>query len=271
VHFHTLVAEGVFATAPDGGVRFVPAARPPTDVEVGRLLATLRRRIARLVRRHGLVVDGSEDDDGITDSLVLAEPALAAIAGVSVGGRVATGPRAGHLVLRLGADATAPVVSRAGPRHAHHEGFDLHADTAVRGGDRRRLERLCRYVLRPPVAQDALALPPEGRVLLRLRRPWRDGTRAIRFEPSELLQKLAALVPRPRANLLLYHGAFAPRGCCREHAARRPPPAIERPATETAVAPSDGSAGALPQPHAMRYAQDQQFRGLWPARPRLAG
>jgi len=66
------------------------------------------------------------------------------------------------------------------------------------------------------VAQDALELTPEGKVLLRLRRPWRDGTRAIRFEPSELLEKLAAMVPRPRANLLIYHGAFAPRGCCRE-------------------------------------------------------
>ena len=49
-------------------------------------------------------------------------------------------------------------------------------------------------------------------MLLRLRRPWRDGTRAIRFEPSELLEKLAAMIPRPRANQLIYHGAFAPRG-----------------------------------------------------------
>jgi len=34
----------------------------------------------------------------------------------------------------------------------------------------------------------------------------------ICFEPSELLERLAAMVPRPRANLLIYHGAFAPRG-----------------------------------------------------------
>jgi hypothetical protein len=66
------------------------------------------------------------------------------------------------------------VVTTGGPRHAHREGFDLHANTAVRAGDRRRLEHLCRYVLRPPLAQDALELPPEGRVLLRLHRPWRD-------------------------------------------------------------------------------------------------
>ncbi len=91
-----------------------------------------------------------------------------------------TGPRAGHLVLRLGADATAPVVTSAGMRHAHRAGFDLHADVAVRAGDRRRLEHVCRYILRPPVAQEALELTPDGRVRLRLRRPWRDGTRAIR-------------------------------------------------------------------------------------------
>jgi hypothetical protein len=74
--------------------------------------------------------------------------------------------------------------------HAHLEGFDLHANVAVRAGERVRLDHLCRYVLRPPVAQDALELTPEGKVLLRLRRPWRDGTRAIRFEPTELLEKL---------------------------------------------------------------------------------
>jgi len=43
-------------------------------------------------------------------------------------------------------------------------------------------------------------------VLLRLRRPWSDGTRAIRFEPNEFLEKLAAMVPKPRINLLVYHG-----------------------------------------------------------------
>ena len=43
-------------------------------------------------------------------------------------------------------------------------------------------------------------------VLLRLRRPWSDGTRAIRFEPSEFLEKLAVIIPRPRINLLIYHG-----------------------------------------------------------------
>ena len=91
---------------------------------------------------------------------------------------------------RPASDPTAPVVTTGGPRHAHLEGFDLHANVAVRAGDRTRLEHLCRYVLRPPVAQGALELTADGTVLHRLRRPWRDGTRAIRFAPTELLEKL---------------------------------------------------------------------------------
>jgi hypothetical protein len=81
---------------------------------------------------------------------------------------------------------------------------------AVPAGDRTRLEHLCRYVLRPPVAQDALELTDGGKILLTMRRAWHDGTRAILFEPHELIEKLAALIPKPRVNLLLYHGVLGP-------------------------------------------------------------
>jgi Putative transposase len=80
-------------------------------------------------------------------------------------------------------DPTAPPVITGGPRHAHIEGFDLHANVAVRAAETERLEHLCRYILRPPVAQDALEWTPDGAVLLRLRRPWRDGTRASPCPP----------------------------------------------------------------------------------------
>jgi len=48
-HFHTLVAEGVFAEHPDGSYHFVPLREPPSDVEVARLLAAVRGRIIRLL------------------------------------------------------------------------------------------------------------------------------------------------------------------------------------------------------------------------------
>ena len=60
------------------------------------------------------------------------------------------------------------------------------------------------------VCQDRLRLLGDGRILLTLKTAWADGTRHLRFEPLELLEKLAALTPRPRINLVLYHGVLAP-------------------------------------------------------------
>jgi hypothetical protein len=54
-------------------------------------------------------------------------------------------------------------------------------------------------------------LRPNGRVGLTLARPWADGTQALVFTPVEFLEKLAVLIPKPRVNLLLYHGLLAPR------------------------------------------------------------
>jgi len=123
-------------------------------------------------------------------------------------------------VVRVGRDPTAPMVISSGPLQAESEGFDLHAGVAVPAGDRGRLEHLCRYVLRPPIAQEAIEWTLDDKVLLRLRRPWQDGTQAICFEPSEFLEKIAAMIPKPRLNLLVYHGVFAPNARWRCDAVR---------------------------------------------------
>ena len=47
-------------------------------------------------------------------------------------------------------------------------------------------------------------------MLVRLKTPWRDGTSHIALQPLELLEKLAALIPRPYVNLIVYHGVLAP-------------------------------------------------------------
>jgi hypothetical protein len=75
---------------------------------------------------------------------------------------------------------------------ARADGFSLHAGLVVPAGQRERLERVCRYVLRPPVAIDRLHLTDDGRVRLSLRHPWRDGTTDVVFTPLELLERLAA-------------------------------------------------------------------------------
>ena len=54
-------------------------------------------------------------------------------------------------------------------------------------------------------------IQPNGQILIRLKRAWMDGTQHLEFSPIELLEKLAALVPPPRVNQVLYHGVLAPR------------------------------------------------------------
>jgi len=58
--------------------------------------------------------------------------------------------------------------------------------------DRVRLERLCRYTARPPLALERLSLLPDGRLLYRLKRRWRNGTTHVIFEPLELVEKVAS-------------------------------------------------------------------------------
>ena len=186
----------------------VHPVEPPTDADVARLLATVRRRVQRLLARRGL--DGGNASEAPSDPFTEESPALAGISSASVQGRVALGPRAGARVLQIGREPNGPWVTSKGPCQAHLEGFDLHANLAVEADDRKGLERLCRYVLRLPVAQDRLELTGDGRVLVLLKGEWSDGTTHLLFEPVELLEKLAALTPRPRINLVLCHGVLPP-------------------------------------------------------------
>jgi hypothetical protein len=75
--------------------------------------------------------------------------------------------------------------------------------------------------------------------VLQLKSPWRDGTTHIVMSALELMQRLAALVPRPRLHLIRFHGVLAPHAKLRaqivpsaplnaheacDHHAQSPPP-----------------------------------------------
>jgi len=100
---------------------------------------------------------------------------------------------------------------------AEAEGYNVHAHVRIGEGDRPGLERLCRYLLRPPIATERLHSSSaaarhetaDGQVVYELKRPWSDGTTHLVFEPLEFLGRLCALVPPARAHLVLYHGVLA--------------------------------------------------------------
>ena len=57
---------------------------------------------------------------------------------------------------------------------------------------------------------ERLKLNTTGDIVIRLKSPYQDGTIHIVMSPLEFMQRLAALVPRPRLNLIRFHGVLAP-------------------------------------------------------------
>jgi hypothetical protein len=96
------------------------------------------------------------------------------------------------------------------------DGFSLHGAVRVAAGDRKRLEHLCRYAGRPAIAESRLSLRPDGRVAYALKKTWRDGSTHVVMEPQVLIERLLALVPRPRRHLVTYHGVLAPGASMRD-------------------------------------------------------
>ncbi|MDH3438798.1 MAG: transposase [Betaproteobacteria bacterium] len=208
VHFHTLTLEAVYERADKSGLICRTDLAPLEEQDVQHVAQRIARRLARVLKRRGL---GHDADPSTADPLLADQPLLASLCAASVQGRVATGDRAGQPVQRLGdrvdADDLPPATD---PLCAQVAGVNVHAAVCVPARDRARLERLCRYTARPPLATERLSLLPDGRLSYQLKRRWRDGTTHMLFEPLELIARLAPLVPPPRFHRLRYHGVLAP-------------------------------------------------------------
>ena len=77
-------------------------------------------------------------------------------------------------------------------------------------------------------------------VVLKLKTAWRDGTSHHVMTPMEFMQRLAALVPRPRLHLIRFHGVLAPNAKLRKAVVPVP----------TLTTPTPAHAGDCPQTHA---------------------
>ena len=88
------------------------------------------------------------------------------------------------------------------PRVAKAPGFPLHAGLAAAAHERQKLERLCRYITRPAMAEQRLSLTAQGRLRYQLKTPYRDGTTHVVLESLDFIVRLAALVPKTRVNLI---------------------------------------------------------------------
>lgn len=180
VHLHALVTDGCFEAPamPNEAVVF----RPADGLCEQDLLRTLQR------------CRGDLDEHLEGDSEPVDEALVACV----------------QLALPLRAVGPSPCESRpASPMLVRGFGMQLHAAVTVDGRDRKRLERVCRYLLRPPFALDAVQRTADGRVRVHFKKPNRFGATYAQMSPHTFLARLCALVPPPRAHTVLYYGVVS--------------------------------------------------------------
>ena len=59
------------------------------------------------------------------------------------------------------------------------------------------------------MSHDRIDKLPDGRIRLRLKKPWQNGTTHLVLTPLDLLARLAAMVPPPKMHQIRYHGVLA--------------------------------------------------------------
>jgi Putative transposase len=182
-------------------------ARAPAPAELRQLLDTLIARITRTLVRGGVLVEEAEQP---YLDLELNSP-LEQLRAAAVRYRIAVGPLAGRKTMTLHSPgAIADDVAASKPFTAARDGFSINAAVGCEAHELSKLERVCRYMARPPIAEERLSIDGDGLVVYEFKRPFSDGTTHVLFEPHDFIARLAALVPRPRAHLVRYHGLFAP-------------------------------------------------------------
>ncbi len=133
--------------------------------------------------------------------------------------RIAVGPQVGRKVFSL---QTLPACEPDGYADSAGKvsGFSLHAGVSARADERKKLERLCRYISRPAVSERRLSLTPGGNIRYQLKTPYREswphergpahersecfgcsecigsGTTHVILEPLDFIARLAALIPQ---------------------------------------------------------------------------
>jgi hypothetical protein len=142
------------------------------------------------------------------DPLLRDEPLLAGVPQLPSRTVSLQGRAEAKAVMRLGdRNEAEDVESVPGKRGASVQGFSLHTGVGVDALDRQRLEGLCRYVSRPPVATERPRELPDARIAYELRHPWHDGATARRLHRNRVRRKAGCfgVLPPGKLNSRSWH------------------------------------------------------------------
>ena len=228
VHFHSIVMDGVFSVAGPTPVFF--QLRGPTDEELADIVDAAANIVIDALRSGGYVAEEGVETDRPSwlDKDFADSVQLSAAVAASGAMRIAFGDRAGQRVRRigrgLGYEEKLPMSK--GKRCYSVKGFTIHCNRYLGPQERSKLEELLAYGARSSFANERLSLldpaDPTGDLVYTLKRPWSDGTEAIRMSPPEIIEKLVSLIPPPYVHASRYFGTLASHSKWRRKIILRP-------------------------------------------------
>ncbi|WP_245248643.1 transposase [Yokenella regensburgei] len=193
VHFHMLFLDGVYVEQSHGSARF-RWVKAPTSPELTQLTHTIAHRVGRYLERQGLLERDVENSylasDAVDDDPMTPAGALDHTVSLSVhrrGERCSLCKLCRPVVIRSVTDWQGSRVQPARRRGGEAD-------------ERKKLERLCRYISRPAVSEKRLSLTRGGNVRYQLKTPYRDGTTHVIFEPLDFIARLAARYRSPEST-----------------------------------------------------------------------
>ena len=155
----------------------------PEDLD--KLTHAIAKRVSRYLERSGYLYRDAESE--YLDLVPEEDDAMHSIIGASVTYRLAFGPIAGREALTLQAIPTSDNKAKSSELVSKQSGFSLHAGVACKSNQRKKLERLCRYITRPAIAERRLSLANNGNVVIALKTPYDDGTsHVVRRRPHSV-------------------------------------------------------------------------------------
>jgi hypothetical protein len=224
-HVHAVFFDGVFR---DGDELTFHARGHLSTRDVAAVLEQTRDRMAKYLRRRGLLDEQDAEEGDTSEHAGLTRLAASAVSGMT--------PPAGPEWRRGALPLTHRPMVFERPLCVALDGFPpsgitkrvtLHAATRAGGLDDAGREALLKYILRPAVAQESPVGDHEARRVTRgpdglvspvgdhearriaLKKAFSDGTVAVDLDPLSLLSRLCAAVPPPRFHTVRYAGVLA--------------------------------------------------------------
>ena len=206
-HFHLVVSDGFFYKNNKGVMTFKPL-KPPVEGDIAHINKKIHKKVNAMLLKAGII---DEETNHYQGELFTTDDATTEAKAASIRRKISVGANRGGKVKQIGKFYDFGWHPPHGQLLNYHEGFSLHAGVSIKASDRKGLEQLISYTLRPPIPMDRLTYvgDDKNKIRFKLKRPYDDGTHSLEFTGVELVEKLISIIPKAKMNLVRYFGVFS--------------------------------------------------------------